>query len=903
MVSAEALPATAGLPHVRVSFLRLVIRALGLSFLSLLSLALALYAYVYLPQVQDLFFDVRASWAQGVIFWLWFYVIGVLFWALPLVFTARLLIEQNYQAIGVDTQSRYDAIVSTLPRIFVIAAYLIVLAGICIGAADLPQPLPGMATSGVEMDLHRYLTRHILLLFGFTALFALFLIYRGVFVRGYFRFMKGFERRRPKTFRALLIAFERLSAKQGERNLTAFSFHLEELRPPFLDRETYVSGQRGKVFMILYLLIMMAIMAGLVLLHFLSYWPPAAGLFSPMNLTGWPRWLARAFNWISDALWLQRAALLPMVLGSWLPFAAFLALLSNRLQFPIIVTLIVVGAGLTLIVSDGHDVRIVRTGGGEANSMASGGSSPFMLAQAVNLWKEKNGWAEKGCGRPEAAADAGKRSACPRPIIAVGEGGGSRAAFFLASALGHLEDLSLDQREEQKRQRALRPFDDQLFAISSVSGSSVGAAFFAGALQYQPALPPERLARALYRQRLWFRNVVYEKRGFLHGVVTYKDALQAAFSNDFLSPVLVSYLARDLTTISRLPRIMDRAGVLETSWEKSFDRVYGRRSGQSLLARPFLDFEPSRDRWSPLLLFNAASIDTGRRVIVSPLSADEQDGEGSGQRFLFTDAYDLYELFCTDRRPAGLSILDQIASFLPRKFGPVTGVPCENGRPRGLDVRLSTAAGLGARFPLVSPHANIRDGIGNVADSLVDGGYFDNSGAVTAFELAQALKRIDPALEPFAVQISSEPEWFPGRCSSRPVEQDPVQLRPALPDEPDFKPLGTLGNVLAVNATRIARSYQTMVELRDKMTGLNSKPSYELIYVCPQPRENIIGRFLRGDLKMRAMSAKEQKAKQAWKNVSLSWWLSPPLQAHLDAELYAPHNTQALKNILDLLGE
>lgn len=56
-------------------------------------------------------------------------------------------------------------------------------------------------------------------------------------------------------------------------------------------------------------------------------------------------------------------------------------------------------------------------------------------------------------------------------------------------------------------------------------------------------------------------------------------------------------------------------------------------------------------------------------------------------------------------------------------------------------LRLSTAMILSARFPIVSPGGMINN------DRLVDGGYFDNSGAVTASELLRAVTKEADALK------------------------------------------------------------------------------------------------------------------------------------------------------------
>ena len=104
---------------------------------------------------------------------------------------------------------------------------------------------------------------------------------------------------------------------------------------------------------------------------------------------------------------------------------------------------------------------------------------PVTFADALKDWKAASGWNAKGCEQLAAGAPGACR---PRPIIVAGEGGGSRAAFLLASVLGGLEDDSLDKHKNPTAQ----PFHQQLFAISSVSGSSVGAAFFVSALKTQP---------------------------------------------------------------------------------------------------------------------------------------------------------------------------------------------------------------------------------------------------------------------------------------------------------------------------------------------------------------------------------------------------------------------------------
>jgi len=129
----------------------------------------------------------------------------------------------------------------------------------------------------------------------------------------------------------------------------------------------------------------------------------------------------------------------------------------------------------------------------------------------------------------------------------------------------------------------------------------------------------------------------------------------------------------------------DRGVALEKSFEQASD---------GWLARPFLSLFPyGKDRaihgpWRPILLLNATHEETGRRIIAGPVLIE---------RNVFLDSFDeLHEL--------------------------------------GSDVPASTAAHNSARFAYVSPAGDLGDKRG----SMIDGGYFENYGALTALELAGA---------------------------------------------------------------------------------------------------------------------------------------------------------------------
>jgi hypothetical protein len=262
---------------------------------------------------------------------------------------------------------------------------------------------------------------------------------------------------------------------------------------------------------------------------------------------------------------------------------------------------------------------------------------------------------------------AGGKENEPVPMLIVATaGGGIRAAYWTATVLEKLEEDFEKQRENQ----SVRPY---LFAISGVSGGSVGAAAFDAALTQRdedqcPASKEgdEKCPRAM-------------------------DFLK----EDFLAPALASLIFQDAPS-SLLPDLGqgDRGAALEKGFE---------HASNDLLARPFLSFfhfrkpndVPSGKRaswWRPILLLNATHEETGNRIITAHVLIE---------RNVFVDSLDALQML-------------------------------------GQDVRASTAAHNSARFTYVSPAGNL----GSNQGSVIDGGYFENFGALSALELAHAATRV-----------------------------------------------------------------------------------------------------------------------------------------------------------------
>jgi hypothetical protein len=160
----------------------------------------------------------------------------------------------------------------------------------------------------------------------------------------------------------------------------------------------------------------------------------------------------------------------------------------------------------------------------------------------------------------------------------------------------------------------------------------------------------------------------------------------------------------------------DRALALEQAWERAWRREV---QGSDRLAEPMARLREAKG-WAPVLFLNATWVETGKRIIASQAAIGAED---------FVDTEDAQGFFS------------------PRRL------------------RLSTAAHMSARFTYVSPAGTLVKG-DKPHGRVVDGGYFENSGATTTLEIAKTVNLLkeDPAedprwrkVEPIVIHISNEP--------------------------------------------------------------------------------------------------------------------------------------------------
>jgi hypothetical protein len=601
---------------------------------------------------------------------------------------------------------------------------------------------------------------------------------------------------------------------------------------------------------------------------------------------------------------LSRAPMFPILVGAWLPLLTLLAYGAHRLRLPVLAVFVVLMTLIANWMPGLHTMRVV---------VQTASSAPLEVRQptledAILWWRKAN------------TCEAKLNTPCNvRPIIVAGEGGASRAGFFTGSLLAHLEDLS-------SAGDGSPVFSKQLFAISSVSGSTLGAAAFAALLEDSQGEAWPRPADEPTNDALWFKSGKAQGVGGVEKVPlptapTRKDILQQILAGDFLTPVM-SALALDLW-VPWHPAFYsggDRAYFLERSWEQRYADPSGRtRKGKTGFDRPFSSLAPQPDRWRPILVFNGTSVTTGRRIITSTLypliiSPDDPIADPKTDKNIesvFRGSYDLYSMMCLheEARKAGC-VCEQ------RALGELHPL-----RMKGCDIRLSTAVSNSARFPIISPHGDIPSG-SKVVDRVVDGGYFDYSGIVSALELRAQIMRIDEKLNPFVLFATNDPgftpRFSPDTCEGtdpqpgEPDELDVLRAPAPPPGEPiDPKPFSILAYPLDTLLNgRISRGEQTMANavLLNRQDNLKQVSREGVQSVRKMPDLKLFTRLRSAGLQsylnfdVVSVGAPCNSSSKQVRPVPMSWWLTMPTQAYLDSELCARHNRKTIASLLSQLG-
>jgi hypothetical protein len=275
------------------------------------------------------------------------------------------------------------------------------------------------------------------------------------------------------------------------------------------------------------------------------------------------------------------------------------------------------------------------------------------------------------------------RAACgpaTRPVIVAISGGAARAALWGSAVLATIDRVTAGQ-------------DAAIYAISTVSGGSLGAATYLSA----------RAGLAAGACRLPAAEAT-----------AFEDYAKTLDASDAIGPLLAGFVLSDVPRglFGWIPALLgapirggDRAAAIERAFEANAARAAHRSGLHAMrLDQPFLGLDmPGMPLWLGL----ATARDTGGRVLVSPVRAGIRPAAGSAGKdaaWPFQGASDL------------LAQLDA-------------------------DIPISTAVNATARFPFLEPSGIAPAGHKNGRGlALIDGGYYDQSGLETALELAAWLR-------------------------------------------------------------------------------------------------------------------------------------------------------------------
>lgn len=251
----------------------------------------------------------------------------------------------------------------------------------------------------------------------------------------------------------------------------------------------------------------------------------------------------------------------------WLPIGSAMTAWADKYRFPIL-SFLFGWAMLASFWNDNHAIRPWKNTEGAERWRPD-------LEESLQEWKKQH----------EAGAPF---------IIVATAGGGIRAAYWTVTVLGDLNEKFRQHEGE------FYPFEKHLYAISGVSGGSVGAAVYRSVLDSN-----------LGNARDCHKSI--------------KLCSQKVLEENFLSPTLATLLFPDMFQRFipwRIPfSTFDRGATLEKSWEVSYANVLG-DGGLAKRITSLNDHDSNRS-W-PALFLNATLVENGRRIIASNIKITKE---------------------------------------------------------------------------------------------------------------------------------------------------------------------------------------------------------------------------------------------------------------------------------------
>lgn len=295
-------------------------------------------------------------------------------------------------------------------------------------------------------------------------------------------------------------------------------------------------------------------------------------------------------------------------------------------------------------------------------------------------------------------------------VVVAAPGGGIQAAAWTTKVLHELHE----QRSE---------LDSEIRAISSTSGGSVGTAFYLTARRFALDEPNGRNPSDSTSPTLKAHNnaTVSSLSDVVYGLA-FRDIPRVPVE---LSKMFVPVCLETRRVIGRTYDWFeeDRGALLEQSWRRAAGignpkNTDPEDTDPTILMRRDLK-NLIRSGKLPAPIFNTAVMETGRRVMITPVDFSIPE-EAPGIPFDFGDDW-----------PRAKTLFEYIAS--------------DSAEAASLDVDLFTAARLSANFPWVGPAARADQVVDctdeatvakmqNACHHFIDGGYHDNYGVSSVID-------------------------------------------------------------------------------------------------------------------------------------------------------------------------
>jgi hypothetical protein len=387
-------------------------------------------------------------------------------------------------------------------------------------------------------------------------------------------------------------------------------------------------------------------------------------------------------------------ALVLLFAALWVPVGSSLVYASHLTRLPLFLILLV--CAFTFSAFDWNDNHLIR------HRVVEGQTKPPDVNAGFKAWLNGR------CDR-----EAYKAKFQPYPVFIVSaEGGGLRAGYFASLVLSKLEDEN-------------PAFAHHVFAVSGVSGGSLGGAVFAAMAQK-------------YVKRDAAAPCTFHAADDREQPVKLKELNDQILGHDVLSPILASLLYPDLLQrflpfpVQRFDRGRAAEDALGYYWrETTGEDHFGKNYLLSDLYKS--GFETGS---TPALFLNTTRVETGEQMVVSSLNPAGSDNE-------------------RNERLNGLKSLADLDQTLA--------------------LPLVSAAYTSARFPVVAPAGYLKPRGGDKV-RFVDGGYFENSGTATVMDLLSAMKNdLGQTIKDAGVDV---------RIIVIRIGSNPPELDPPCPNDP-----------------------------------------------------------------------------------------------------------------------